>query len=51
VHAKARADALKIIALASQAARLTDCPRQILFSSRCFKQTGAMLTAPKEAAG
>jgi DNA-binding Lrp family transcriptional regulator len=50
VHAKARADALKIITLASEAARLTDCPRQILFSSRCFKQTGAMLTAPKEAA-
>ena len=50
VHAKARGDALKIITEASEAARLTDCPRQILFSSRCFKQTGAMLTAPKEAA-
>jgi len=50
VHAKARGDALKIITQASEAARLTDCPRQILFSSRCFKQTGAMLTAPKEAA-
>ena len=50
VHAKARANALKIITQASEAARLTDCPRQILFSSRCFKQTGAMLTAPKEAA-
>jgi len=50
VHAKERANALKIITQASEAARLTDCPRQILFSSRCFKQTGAMLTAPKEAA-
>jgi DNA-binding Lrp family transcriptional regulator len=50
VHAKARGDAWKIITQASEVARLTDCPRQILFSSRCFKQTGAMLTAPKEAA-
>ncbi len=50
VHAKARGDALKIITQASEAARLTECPRQILFSSRCFKQTGAMLTVPKEAA-
>jgi hypothetical protein len=50
VHAKTRNNALKIITEASEAARLKDCPRQILFSSRCFKQTGAMLTASKEAA-
>jgi len=50
VHAKTRTSALEIIAAASETARLTDCPRQILFSSRCFKQTGAMLTAPLEAA-
>lgn len=50
VHAKTRTNAFKIITVASEAARLTDCSRQILFSSRCFKQTGAMLTAPKEAA-
>ena len=50
VHAKTRANAFKVITAASEAARLTRCPRQILFSSRCFKQTGAMLTAPLEAA-
>ena len=50
VHAKSRADALETIALATETAQLQNNPRQILFSNRCFKQTGAMLVEPQEAA-
>ncbi len=50
VHAKTRADALQIITSACEIAGLQDCPRQILFSTHCFKQTGALLISPMEAA-
>ena len=50
VHAKARAEALDIIRFVNQEAGLMRCPRQVLFSTRCFKQTGALLVVPKEAA-
>lgn len=46
IHAKSRGDALATLAEASAAAGLDPCPRQILFSSRCYKQTGAMVAAP-----
>lgn len=50
VHAKSRDDALSILNVASAAAGLDALPRKILFSLRCYKQTGAMLSRPKEAA-
>lgn len=55
IHAKSREHALRILSEASPAAELDDLPRQILFSLRCFKQTGAMVAAttspaPQEAA-
>lgn len=50
VHARSRGEAVAEIEDASRTAALGDCPRQILFSLRCFKQTGAMLALPKEAA-
>lgn len=50
VHAKSRDDALTTLNIASAAAGLGALPRQILFSLRCYKQTGAMLSLPKEAA-
>lgn len=50
VHAKARDDALRILQSATAAATLSELPRKILFSLRCFKQTGALLSLPKEAA-
>jgi siroheme decarboxylase len=49
VHAKARDNALELIASASETEELKGCSRQILFSTRCFKQTGAMLISPQEA--
>jgi DNA-binding Lrp family transcriptional regulator len=50
VHAKTREDALEKIAGAQERARLSSHPRQILFSLRCYKQTGALVTRPWEAA-
>ncbi len=46
IHAKTREEALETLARASTAAGLDASPRQILFSLRCFKQTGAMVAAP-----
>jgi len=43
VHARSRDEALEIITTATETAGLRDHPRQILFSVRCFKQTGAFL--------
>lgn len=50
VHAKSRESALRILDSASRRARLDGIPRQVLFSSHCYKQTGALIVAPKEAA-
>jgi len=50
IHAKSRDAALRALVEASTAAGLDDVPRQILFSLRCFKQTGALVAASKEAA-
>lgn len=50
VHARSREEALELLADATGTAGLDGYPRQILFSLRCFKQTGALLTVPKEAA-
>lgn len=50
IHAKSREKALQTLEQASRSAGLDGYPRQILFSSRCYKQTGALIVAPKEAA-
>ncbi len=50
VHAKKRAEALEIINKAVQTANLFNFERQILFSTRCFKQIGALVATPLEAA-
>ncbi len=50
VHARSREEALHMIDQAAAHAGLTACPRQVLFSLRCYKQTGALLALPKEAA-
>lgn len=50
IHAKTREDALQRLVSAQASAGLENCPRQILFSVRCFKQTGALVAAPREAA-
>lgn len=50
VHAKSRESAVRILDSASRKAGLDGMPRQVLFSSHCYKQTGALIVAPKEAA-
>ncbi len=50
IHAKSRETALLLLQQASRAAGLDGVPREILFSTRCYKQTGALIVAPKEAA-
>jgi len=50
VHAKSRGEALSLLECAEAAAGLAGHRREVLFSLRCFKQTGAMLALPREAA-
>lgn len=50
VHARTRDEALGLLDGAATAAGLGGVPRQILFSLRCFKQTGALVTTPRVAA-
>ncbi|MBK9080420.1 MAG: Lrp/AsnC family transcriptional regulator [Hyphomicrobium sp.] len=50
IHAKSRDEAISILTQASEASGLDDVPRKILFSLRCFKQTGAMVALPEVAA-
>jgi siroheme decarboxylase len=50
IHAKSRETALQTLEQASKNAGLDGAPRQVLFSSRCYKQTGALIVAPREAA-
>ncbi|MBU2582567.1 MAG: Lrp/AsnC family transcriptional regulator [Alphaproteobacteria bacterium] len=46
IHAKSREAAFDALSRASAAAGLDGLPRQILFSLRCFKQTGALVATP-----
>lgn len=50
VHARTRQEALSTLAAASKSAGLEGLPHEVLFSKRCFKQTGAMFSLPREAA-
>lgn len=50
IHAKSRESALETLERASKRAGLEGTPRQVLFSSRCYKQTGALIVSTKEAA-
>nr|WP_319387533.1 Lrp/AsnC family transcriptional regulator [uncultured Roseibium sp.] len=49
IHARSRKEALETLTRASALPELTGVDRRILFSCRCFKQTGAMI-APQGAA-
>jgi DNA-binding Lrp family transcriptional regulator len=50
IHARSREEALGLLERASAEAGLDGLPRRILFSLNCFKQTGALVARPKEAA-
>ncbi len=49
-HARSRSEALENLRAAAALPELREVPHRALFSTRCFKQTGAMITAPKESA-
>lgn len=44
IHAQTRKDALDVLGKAKQLPQLSGVPHETLFSSRCFKQTGAMIS-------
>lgn len=43
IHGQSRAQALDVLAGATGLPELTGCDHQVLFSQRCFKQTGALV--------
>jgi len=45
IHARSRAEALDRLQSVSALPELADAPHLALFSSQCFKQTGAMVAA------
>ncbi|WP_299983791.1 AsnC family transcriptional regulator [uncultured Ruegeria sp.] len=49
IHARSRSEALEVLAEAQALPELADVRNKVLFSTRCFKQTGALIQ-PKEAA-
>ncbi|HUS54848.1 MAG TPA: AsnC family transcriptional regulator [Thermohalobaculum sp.] len=50
IHARSRDEALTTLGHAAAEAGIADLPRQVLFSTHCFKQTGAMVVSQREAA-
>ncbi|WP_299623277.1 AsnC family transcriptional regulator [Pelagibius sp.] len=50
IHARTRAEALAVLGRACTELGLAEVPHQVLFSIRCFKQTGALVSAPSGAA-
>lgn len=50
IHAQSRNQALETLSKASRLPMLKDVAHRILFSNRCFKQTGAMISARGAAA-
>ena len=49
IHAKSREDAMEVLSRATQLPALKDVPHKPLFSTRCFRQTGAMIAAKEPA--
>ncbi|MDU8941843.1 siroheme decarboxylase subunit beta [Ovoidimarina sediminis] len=43
IHGRSRAEALDVLSLARVRAKLTEYDYRVLFSTRCFKQTGALI--------
>jgi DNA-binding Lrp family transcriptional regulator len=50
IHARSRDEALSTLGRAAVEAGIANTPHRVLFSVRCFKQTGAMITSEREAA-
>ena len=49
IHARSRSEAMEVLARAEMIPELKGARNKVLFSTRCFKQTGALIQ-PKEAA-
>lgn len=49
IHARSRDEALATLAQAADLPELTDCVHETLFSVRCYKQTGAQISADRVA--
>ncbi len=47
IHARSRPEAMEILDVAARQAGLEDIAHEVLFSLRCFKQTGALIAPPK----
>jgi DNA-binding Lrp family transcriptional regulator len=50
IHARSRDEALTTLGRAATEAGIADLPHRVLFSVRCFKQTGALVASEREAA-
>lgn len=50
IHGRSRRETLKVLEGARSLPEMADVPHKVLFSTRCFKQTGAMITCKPEAA-
>ncbi|NIA69695.1 Lrp/AsnC family transcriptional regulator [Pelagibius litoralis] len=50
IHARTRAEAMAVLDRACEEVGLAEVPHQVLFSIRCFKQTGALVVSPNGAA-
>ncbi|MCK0143918.1 Lrp/AsnC family transcriptional regulator [Aliiroseovarius sp. F20344] len=50
IHAQSREDALAVLDNAKALPALSNVDHKVLFSTRCFRQTGAMIARSKEAA-
>lgn len=50
IHARSRADALARLEVAAELPELRDVPHLALFSTRCFKQTGALVAEERKLA-
>jgi len=48
IHARSRDQALTTLTAAAAKSGLAGIPHRVLFSVRCFKQTGAMVLSPRE---
>lgn len=50
IHARSRSEALDVLTRATALPELTDARNKVLFSTRCFKQTGALIQTKEVAA-
>ncbi len=51
IHARSRPEAMEVLSAATALPELHDVPHRVLFSLRCFKQTGALISLDDRRAG